>query len=191
MKDAFYYFDWTVAPGYEWREWLDDRGTPIVLPKKGLASLESANAVELLWERSRKADRVYGPVLKPNIKDGAEPRRYHPMHREYSALFREFADLDYQDKDSILLFAKRFGALGIPTKSQSVRVRAADGELHDQHAYGEPYLDWALEICRMREGLRLSGRKRSFDASRRFFLRQTPTLPTSIRFFESHFPSLL
>jgi hypothetical protein len=166
MNDAFYDFEWKVAPRYEWQDWLDVNGRPVVVPAEGLISLESDSAVELAWNQSQ--DGGAGPLLCPVIKDAKEVRTYHPMQREHAALFREFGALDYTSQASVLDFAQKYGALGVPTQDQSIRVRDSKGEFWDHHAYGEPYLRWALEICLMREGLRLDSRKRrSFDASRR------------------------
>jgi len=167
MNDAFYDFEWTVAPRYEWQDWLDPAGKPVAVPAEGLLSLESPDAVKLAWNRSQEEDQKYGPVLCPVIKDNAEVRRYHPMHREHAALFREFGALDHANRTSILEFARKYGSLGVPAASQAIRVRGRDGEWRDHRAYGEPHLRWALEICLMREGLRLTGRKSSFERSRR------------------------
>jgi hypothetical protein len=167
MRDAFYDFDWTVAPRYDWQDWLDRSGKPVIVPAEGLISLESASAVELAWSQSQEAGEEYGPVLCPVIKDATEVRKYHPMQRNHAALFREFGDLEHTSQASILAFAQKYGALGVQTQRQTIRVRGTDGELRDHHAYGEPYLRWALEICLMREGLRLAGRKRSLRMSQR------------------------
>ena len=167
MNDAFYDFDWTVAQGYEWQTWLGKDGRPVVIPDSGLASLESASAVQEAYEQADLSDEETGPVLSPVMRDGAAPLRYHPMQREHAALFREFGDLDYTDKAAILAFAERYGLLGVPQQVQSERVCGEDGEWRDHYAYGESHLRWALEVCLMKEGLRLAGRKRSFKTSRR------------------------
>ena len=167
MQDAFLDFDWPVAPCYEWQDWLDASGHPVVVPNEGLISLESASAMELAWEQSEQTGEETGPVLSPVIRDVTEVRRYHPMQRQHAALFREFGDLDYANRTAVLAFAERYGLLGVPTQDQSVRVRDGDGEWRDHYAFGEPHLRWALEICLMREGLRLAGGKRSFKGSRR------------------------
>src|SRR5437867_12292031 len=105
MNDAFYDFEWTVAPDYEWRDLLDERGRPVVVAREGLRSLESPSAVELAWKSAKEQQVGYGPVLNPVIRNSADVRRYYPMRRENAALFREFGDLSYTDKDSILAFA--------------------------------------------------------------------------------------
>lgn len=168
MQDAFLEFEWTVAPRYEWQDWLDDKGQPVVVPAEGTASLESATAIELLSEQCLRDKRVYGPLLRPVMNDAKELRRYQPMQRAHAALFREFAALDYRNQNEMLDFAGKYGSIGLLAKHQSVRFRGKDGEFQDHHAYGEPFLGWALEICLLREGLRLSDRKRSPKDLRRF-----------------------
>lgn len=167
MHDAFYGFQWTVAPRYEWRDWLDVNGSPVVVPAAGVASLGSATAVEVAWRRSREAGKEYGPVLQPVIDGPQGNRQYQPMDRGHAALFHEFGDLDYSNQTAILNFARRYGLLGVPMQVQSIRVRAENGEQRDHHASGEPFLRWALEVSLMREGLRLANAKRSIDASGR------------------------
>jgi hypothetical protein len=162
MTDAFYDFEWTVAPRYVWEDWVDEAGRPITVPddEDGVLDLKSTTAVELTWKYAAEHDEQYGPVLRPVIGKKETVRRYRPMDRPYAALFREFADLNYLDKSAILAFATRYGSLGIPTQQQGVRVREKSGARWDHNAYGEPYLGWAVEVCLMREGLRLDGRKR-------------------------------
>jgi hypothetical protein len=157
MNDAFYDFEWTVAPRYRWEDWVDQAGRPITVlaEEDGLLGLESAGAVELTWNYAAEHHEEYGPVLRPVVGKDEQWRRYRPMHREYAALFREFADLDFVDQSAILEFARRYGALGLPMQHQTVSFRTGT-----HSAYGEPYLGWALEICLMREGLRLDSRKR-------------------------------
>jgi hypothetical protein len=159
MNDAFADFSWTVAPHYEWQDWLTEGGKPQSVPAEGLASSESAAGLELLWNRSFKVNKQYGPLLCPVIKDSTQVRSYCPMDRDHAALFREFADLDYQSTESILGFAKRYGGLGLVSASQSIRAPSPSGGTHWHHAFGEPYLQWALEICLMREGLGFGERK--------------------------------
>lgn len=166
MRDAFYDFDWPVAPRYEWREFLNEDGQVVGIPTDGLEGLESASAVELTWNRADDNELRYGPVLTPTIPNGTEPKRYRPMQREHAALFREFGDVDYQRADAVLEFASRYGLLGVPWWSQFVRYRASDGEEYDHHAEGESHLQWALEICFMREGIRLAGRRSAKDTKR-------------------------
>lgn len=145
VNDAFYDFEWTVAPDYEWRDFLDDDGKPVVVAEEGIRSLESPSAVELAWRFAREQQLVYGPLLNPVIRDSADVRRYYPMRRESGALFQEFADLSHTDKDSILKFARRYGGLGLPSEHQSRRFRDENGDWADHFAFGEPYLQWALE----------------------------------------------
>src|SRR5688572_9718101 len=155
MNDAFYDFEWTVAPLYVWEDWLDSAGRPIDVPEDDdLLGLDSPDAIELTWKYAADNEEQYGPVLRPIIGKDKQERRYRPMGRDHAALFREFADLDYLNKDAILSFAHKYGSLGVPAQQQSVRIRPLRGEAWDHHAYGEAYLRWALEICLMREGLR-------------------------------------
>lgn len=89
------------------------------------------------------------------------------MQREHSPLFREFADLDQSNRTEILAFASKYGPLGVSTQNQATTFLGDDGELHDHHASGEPHLLWALEICFMREALRLADRKKSTSTTKR------------------------
>jgi hypothetical protein len=161
MTDAFADFRWPVYE-YEWQDWLDESGRLLLVPSKGLASSESASGLELLWNRAQKSEKKYGPVLCPIVKDALQAPSYRPMDRNHAALFREFADLDYQNTDSILKFAHRYGTLGLVAQNQSIKVPVPStprGGFRWHHAFGEPYLQWAIEICFMREGLRYSERK--------------------------------
>jgi hypothetical protein len=165
MRDVFYDFEWRVAPDYEWRDWLDDQGRSVVVPPEGLGSLESPAGVELLWNRAYKAQRKYGPVLQ--AAEGSPIRTYRPMEREHAALFRTFGDLDYRDSASLLAFAKTYGHIGLPQQDQHVQIPAAKGARPYHWAHGEPYLDWALEICFMREAIRATGRSREAQDAER------------------------
>jgi hypothetical protein len=167
MNEAFLDFEWAVAPRYEWLDWVDSSGKPLRIPDDGLRGLDSVDAVELTWNHAQDAGEEYGPVLHPVISKGEQARLYHPMQREHSALFREFADLDQSNTTEIVGFASKYGLLAVPTQNQTIRYRGKDGELHDHHALGEPHIRWALEICFMREALRLADRKRSIGATRR------------------------
>lgn len=167
MNDAFEDFEWAIAPRYEWQERLNRDGTPIEVPEDELLGLDAPEMVEMTWRFGAENDHQFGPVLSPLFKDISELRQYHPMRREHAALFREFADLDYKDKPVLQDFATRYGLLGVPLESQATRVPGPDGELVDYHAYGEPYVRWAVEICFMREGVRLADANRSPERSRR------------------------
>ena len=168
MNDAFYDFEWTVAPRYEWQDWLDSSGQRLDIPTEGLLGMDSASRVEFTWKHLQKSGRQCGPVLGPVPGDVSALRRYNPMSRPHAALFREFGDLDYRNQRAIATFAESYGSLGLPFQSQSVRVRDKGAHWRDHHAHGEPYLGWALEICLMREALRAADRKKSMDDSRRF-----------------------
>jgi hypothetical protein len=155
MNDAFADFSWPVYD-YEWLDWVDESGKLLPVPSEGLASTESASGVELLWNRAGELKK-YGPVLRPIVKDALEASSYRPMDRDHAALFREFADLDYRSTESILKFAKRYGALGLVTQHQTIKIPIRSdppGAFRWHEAFGEPYLQWAFEICLMREGLR-------------------------------------
>ena len=168
MNDAFYDFDWPVAPRYEWREWLDKDGRPVRVPEDrddSLMGMWSAAAVELTWNESQNRKEHYGPLLTPVVGADEESRRYHPMQREHAALFQEFADLDYRNQEAILKFASKYGSLGVPLQEQSIRISGRGGRWH--HALGEPFLNWSLEICLMREGRQLSSRKLTDDTTER------------------------
>jgi len=158
LSDAFSEFEWTVAPSYEWHDWLDRSGWPIVVP---YISLESASGVELAWNQSREQQQKFGPVLCPAVNDGSTTRRYRPMRREHALLFREFGELDCRSREAVLDFAKRYGLLGVPSQSQSVNYRGPDGEPRLHYVAGEAFLDWCFEICLMREGIDLAGGGRS------------------------------
>ena len=167
MNDAFYDFEWTVAPQYEWQDWIDGKGKASAVPTQGLASLASASAVELLWNQAQDKALTYGPLLCPVMKDASEARRYRPMARQHAALFREFSELDYTSQTAVMTFARAHGLLGVLSKHQSTKVTGADGRMRFHHAYGESFLDWAFEIVLMREGLQLSGQKHTFERLRR------------------------
>jgi len=167
MNDAFFDFEWTVAPRYVWQEWVDTDGSPLPIPSHDLLGLDSPAAVELTWNHAGEHGRKYGPVLSAELEHLSELRRYRPMHREHAALFREFAEVDYASRDAVQAFASRYGLLGLPPQSQSISFRTPEGRHGQNFAHGEPLLQWALEVCLMREGLRVAGRKRTADASRR------------------------
>ncbi len=159
MIDAFYDFEWPVAPDYEWQDWLNENGEQVIPLAQGFLSLDSPDAIELAWNRRNEAKEQSGPVLSPVVKEGEQYRRYRPMQREHAGLFRQFGELDYTSRDKMLEFAKRFGPLGVTPQSQSVTCPSADGTWREHHALGEAFLDWSVEICFMREALELSDDK--------------------------------
>jgi hypothetical protein len=138
MNEPFLEFEWGVWPAYEWSDFRNPQSRAVIVPSRGLASLESPSAVELAWERLELKGEGSGPVLRPVTL--SEPERYCPMSREHAALFRTFGELDYQDRDVIRGFASKFGMLGIESRSRP----------------GESHLNWAREICLMREALQLA-----------------------------------
>lgn len=155
MEEPFKRFEWYVHPTYHWQDWLDSRGKPLVVRKEGLISLDSDEAVKFAWDRLHEEKRVVGPVLGPPL-DSGPPRAYQPMQREHATLFRTFADLNYRDKEALLGFAMKFGLLGVETRTQSIPMPGRTGEDRYHHALGESYLDWAREICLMRDALHLA-----------------------------------
>ena len=158
MGEAFLDFKWPVYPTYHWQDWLDAQGKPVVVPKQGLTSLESATTVTLAWQEHEESQEKPGPVLGPDY-DSGKPRYYRPMRREHAALFRRFADLDFRDRDAILTFVSTYGLLRLESDCQSQAVKA---HRRDHYAVGESLLTWAHEVCLMREALRLA-RTRSAD----------------------------
>lgn len=186
MRPAFSDFEWPVAPAYRWQDWLDGEGQPVTPSSRLLAQLErDVAAAPSRFERIKSTDdgarlaREYarigaqraelsvkgGPVLMP--VDPANSNRYRPMGREHAALFRVFADIDYRDPKAILAFASRHGDLGLVHDRRTAPVRNVAGRLlRWQTSNGESHLAWAIEICYMREALRLSG-TRSVDGLRR------------------------
>jgi hypothetical protein len=159
MNEPFLQFEWPVAPAYEWRDWLDSNGQPVVVPAEGLASFQSCSGVELASKRLGET----GPVLCPTGDPGAS-RRYRPMQREHAALFRTFAALDYRDPAAIRAFANKYGRLGLEPQRQLIE---GSMERPDHYVEGESHLAWAREICRMKEALRLAHRQTPSDSERR------------------------
>jgi hypothetical protein len=78
------------------------------------------------------------------------------MKRQNATLFRTFADVDYRDRTAILAFAKEYGLLGLEPQDEAVMVPEPSGSPRFHCAYGESHLDWAREICQMREALELT-----------------------------------
>lgn len=167
MADAFQDFEWSVTDRYEWVDWLDAEGNAVVVPDDGLARLRSASAVEALWNHADSKNVTYGPLLQQTVVDSKATRHYRPMDREHAALFRMFADLDYQKPAEILEFAQKYGALGLPRKRQSLRILGSTKQARHHSAYGEPFLSWAFEIVLMREGIRSVGKPITTDRAHR------------------------
>ena len=160
MDEPFLRFEWLVASAYQWRDWLDNRNRPTSVSAKQLAS---PSALELAWRAARRLGRVSGPVLGEVVNAGP-PRSYSPMSKSTSSLFLTFAEIDYRNLSSISDFATKFGLLGLPTVFQDVARLSRSGEHH--HAWGETYLDWAREICQMREALELTRSAKSAGESK-------------------------
>jgi hypothetical protein len=168
LIDPFYEFEWPVAHAYQWQDWRDAKGNPVVVLARGYHSRESALAIESAWKRREEGKApTSGPVLAPVVNGGEEVWRYRPMHREHATLFQEFSKLDHRSRTAIADFASRYGLLGVRQVAQTLAYRGEDGLSHPHYAAGEPLLDWALEICLMKEAIHLSGIKRSRDDDHR------------------------
>ena len=150
MDEPFLHFEWHVKSGYQWRDWLDDRNKPATVSTKRLAS---PSALELAWRAARRLGRVGGPVLGEVVK-GGPARSYSPMSKSTPSLFLTFAEIDHKNLSSISDFATKFGLLGVGTVFQDMAGLRRLGEHH--YAWGETYLDWAREICLMREAVELT-----------------------------------
>jgi hypothetical protein len=79
------------------------------------------------------------------------------MDRDHATLFREFGGLDYRDRTGILAFASKYGLLGEPVAHQARWTASPPHGLPDPQAIGESHLNWASEICQMREALDATG----------------------------------
>ena len=167
MNDAFQDFGWQVAPGYRWRDWLDDSGAPVGIPDDDLLGVDSEDQVLLTWDYARDRNLTLGPVLEPAMAAEGEPLEYKPMQRAHAALFREFAELDFSSTHAVHTFASRYGLLGLGLRTQTLHFVTKDGAHVEHYAHGEPFIEWAAEICMMREGLRLGARQRTFAQTRR------------------------
>jgi len=158
MDEPFRRIVWPVFPDYHWQDWLDPRGRPVVVRERGLTGFNSPTSVEYTWQEFEKKKFVAGPLVGP-VLDSGTPHTYAPMSREHASLFRTFADLDYTDVAAILDFVKRYGLLGLPRREQNILVAQKSGQDRHHYAGGESHLDWAREICLMREALQLTRTK--------------------------------
>ena len=154
MDEPFRRFEWSVANAYHWQDWLDERGRRLGIPTDGLNGLETTSIVEHTWGQLHQEGKKTGPVIGPTL-DAHVLRRYSPMSREHATLFRIFADLEYTNLQAIGAFVAKYGLLGLPIQDQALMVRQFGKDRH-HHASGESHMDWAREICLMREALRLS-----------------------------------
>ena len=145
MKEPLQGFQWDVFPA-EWKDWLDEKGRPVVVPA---TAFKSPAAVELAWKLNEEVGPVLGKVL-----DAGSSRTIEPMSDEHVTLFKKFADLDYADRDEILAFATTYGGLRRSPRHQ--HQAKAKGRSGAHYANGESHLTWAVEIVRMREALKLS-----------------------------------
>ncbi|MGH9348765.1 MAG: hypothetical protein ACRD26_16020 [Vicinamibacterales bacterium] len=151
MDEPFRQFEWPVAAAYHWQHWLDARGRRIGIPTDGLNGLDSPSAVEHTWGQLYEEGKKTGPVIgfAPNARIA---RKYSPMSREHATLFRTFAELDYTNLDAIATFVGTYGLLGLPVQEQDLMVHQF-GKSRFHAARGESHIDWAREICLMREAL--------------------------------------
>jgi hypothetical protein len=199
MKDAFFDFEWPVATGYKWENWLDSDGSPKTFPPNVLNQLaddlskcrirfnsgpdpspKSREIIRAAGLRDLERDRLSretGPVLTP--VNASNSRRYRPMDPQHSALFRQFAELDFMDATKILTFASTYGWLGLmDPPHQRIPIRNVSGRVRRWHSVaGESHLAWAIEICGMREALHLSEELASFGARQRFMWLYASKLP--------------
>lgn len=151
MDEPFRRFEWLVANAYHWQDWLDERGRRLGIPTDGLNGLETTSIVESTWGQLYQEGKRTGPIIGPTL-DAPVLRRYSPMSREHATLFRTFADLEYTNLQEIGAFVTKYGLLGLPRQEQSLMF----GKGRRHYANGESHMNWAREICLMREALRLS-----------------------------------
>ena len=154
MDEPFRRFEWSVANAYHWQDWLDERGRRLGIPTDGLNGLETTSIVESTWGQLYQEGKRTGPIIGPTL-DAHVLRHYSPMSREHATLFRTFADLEYTNLQEIGAFVTKYGLLGLPRQEQSLMFHQF-GKGRRHYANGESHMDWAREICLMREALRLS-----------------------------------
>ncbi len=142
-------FKWTVYPAYHWQNWLDKGGRRVFVRRGDLSGFETPAVVEETWRWYQAKGKQTGPVLGPVLAqvDRDNLRTYHPMERKHSALYQDFAKIDYTDRQAILDFATRYGLLGLPVQAQDMMV---PGRSTAHIVVGESHLSWAREICAMR-----------------------------------------
>ena len=150
MTEPFIDFEWVVAQSYTWSDWLDPDDQPVLPAERDLETPDTSTQFTV------EEHQETGPVLTPS--EGPS-RIFHPMDRRNAALFRRFADLDHEDTNAILSFARQYGLLGPQRLRQHQALRRADGSLH--YAEGESHLAWASEIAQIREAIWLWEHPRS------------------------------
>lgn len=149
MKDALQGSKWDVFPAYEWKDWLDEKGRPVVVPA------ESFKSPAAVWRASKLyGETETGPVLG-RVLDSGRARTIEPMSGEHVALFKTFAELSCADRDEITAFASTYGSLRRSHQHQH-QNRVVKGRSGAHYADGESHLTWAVEIVQMREALKLS-----------------------------------
>ena len=139
MTDAFFAFEWPVAPDYYWEEWLDSKDRPV---RPSARELHPNTSKVFQIEEGKET----GPVLM--AREGTHTF-FRPMERENAALFRVFADLDPFNLDEIKSFVGKHGWLGGARQFQLHKKR--DGSFH--RAEGEPHTLWISEIKKIREAI--------------------------------------
>jgi len=108
------------------------------------------------WERFESKT---GPdwFLLPEGSEGQTAKSYRPL--DDPALFLNFADLDYRDRDEVLRFANRYGMLGVdeegrPRPLPDVTAEHSGSGKSDAATLGawfpETYRGWAAAIFQMR-----------------------------------------
>jgi endogenous inhibitor of DNA gyrase (YacG/DUF329 family) len=170
MGEAWAEFEWPVAPAYDWKDWLDEQTfRPVGIPQSEFLGLDTPAAVEATVNHLAKTGTRTGPVLC--FREGKH-RMYRPLHKQYAALFRTFAALDYTDRDAIQAFATEYGWLGLRRQEQYVQGSARRAP---HSVVGENHLGWAWEICLMQEAIRFEARiatTKDWDRQRWLFNRQ-------------------
>ena len=164
MKDLLQDFEWDVYARYEWKDWLDKKGRPVVVPAE---SFKSPSAVRRAWKLYGETET--GPVVGRVLETGSPGLPWEtisPMSDEHDTLFATFAHLDFANRDEILAFASTYGSLRRSDQHQH-QDRVVKGRSGAHYADGESHLTWAVEIVGMREALNLS-QDRSVNQELRF-----------------------
>ena len=135
MKGAFKKLKWPVWPAYRWQDNSDKDGKPFFV--EPAHRFETPAAVENAWRLNDKKQRKTGPVLDFALDSGS-PHMISPMAREHATLFLTFSQIAYADRDEVLGFAMTYGLLGLEWES---------------------HINWAREVCQMKEALALADRE--------------------------------
>jgi hypothetical protein len=133
MASDVFSFQWGVPThGYKWVE-----GEVCSVGRR-------SPPTSLRFDSRRKGRKAW--ILTDCIPSGQsfEQLPYQPLKN--GALFRDFADLTPYDRESILSFANKYGALGI---GGSVDVRPPANPAHPLSLWGETLTDWSMHITAM------------------------------------------